>query len=128
MALFGKKIKESENKIKTETKAVVDVKSYSGGVGANKAIATSVIINPRITEKTHTLAERSNVYVFNVKIGVTKGRVAEAIRDLYKISPIKVVVMPIPRKSRFVRGKAGFSGGGRKAYVYLKEGDKLEIN
>jgi ribosomal protein L23 len=32
----------------------------------------------------------------------------------------------IPKKNVFVRGKWGTKGGGKKAYVYLKKGDKIE--
>ena len=126
MKLFGKK--------KTEEKEVKVIKAASKAVVANvgvthvrKGIASSVIIHPRVTEKSHSLAEGSNVYVFNVRLGVTKGMVSEAMKDLYKVSPIKVAIVPIPKKTRFVRGKAGVAGGGRKAYVYLKKGEKLEI-
>ena len=33
----------------------------------------------------------------------------------------------MPRKKVMHRGKIGMKGGGKKAYVYLKEGDSIEI-
>ncbi|HEY9584585.1 MAG TPA: 50S ribosomal protein L23 [Candidatus Paceibacterota bacterium] len=127
MALFGKKKNTEEKAPKSETKAVTVAKGNVGMTHAHKGLASGVIIRPRVTEKTHTLAESGNVYVFNVEARASKGKVTEAIRDLYKVTPVKVSIMPVPKKTRFVRGKVGTSKGGRKAYVYLKKGEKLEI-
>jgi hypothetical protein len=33
----------------------------------------------------------------------------------------------IPAKNIFARGKRGVTGGGKKAYVFMKSGDTLEI-
>ena len=127
MKLFGKKKNTEGAASKSETKAVAVSGGTVGMTHARKGLASGVIIRPRVTEKTHTLAESANVYVFNVEAKASKGKVTEAIRDLYKVAPVKVSIMPIPKKSRFVKGKVGVSKGGRKAYVYLKRGDKLEI-
>jgi len=127
MALFGRKNKTGEEKSVKAAKSSSTALSHAGITRAPKGIASSIIMRPRVTEKTHSLAEGSNVYVFNVKLGATKGMVGEAVRDLYKVSPLKVSIMPIPKKNRFIRGKMGVTGGGRKAYVYLKKGEKIEV-
>ncbi len=49
------------------------------------------------------------------------------IEKLYKVKPVKVNVLRIPRKNTSLRGKPSTHGGGRKAVVYLKEGDKIEL-
>jgi large subunit ribosomal protein L23 len=116
MALFGKN-KQSEEKESASAEASSE-RSFN--------VITEVIIRPRVTEKSHTMATESNVFMFEVAQNASKGKVAQAIYELYKVKPVKVSVVPIPRKSRIVRGKVGYSGGGRKAYVYLKEGDKIE--
>jgi len=43
------------------------------------------------------------------------------------VKPEKVRVAAIPAKKVFVRGKKGVKSGGKKAYVYLKKGDKIEL-
>ncbi|MCC7004340.1 50S ribosomal protein L23 [Candidatus Nomurabacteria bacterium] len=86
----------------------------------------AVIVGPRITEKASMKAE-SNVYVFEVIETATKEIVEKAIKTLYKVSPIKINMIKIPQKKVFTRGKIGFKKGGKKAYVYLKKGDKIEI-
>lgn len=90
-------------------------------------MASNKIIRPRVTEKATTLAERNGVYVFEIEKDANKKTIAAAINNLYKVSPVKINIVKIPRKQVFVRGKKGFKAGGKKAYVYLKKGEKIEI-
>ncbi|TSC66840.1 MAG: large subunit ribosomal protein L23 [Parcubacteria group bacterium Gr01-1014_73] len=90
-------------------------------------MARNKIIRPRVTEKATTVAELGNVYVFEVEKDANKKEIATNIKNLYGVSPIKINVVKIPRKQVFVRGKKGFKAGGKKAYVYLKKGEKIEI-
>ncbi len=84
------------------------------------------IKSPRITEKSST-AQEQNVYTFDISSEANKTEIKKAIFALYKVKPIKVNVLRIPRKSIMSKGKLGVRGGGRKALVYLKSGDKIEI-
>lgn len=68
-----------------------------------------------------------NVYAFDVAESANKEEVEKAVFSIYKVHPLKVRILPVPRKSTFVRGKAGMRKGGKKALVYLKEGDKIEF-
>lgn len=85
---------------------------------------THIIKNPRITEKASFGAEQ-NVYTFDVEKGANKTEIKKTVFALYKVKPVKVNVLPVPRKRIMSRGKAGVKGGGRKALVYLKTGDKI---
>ncbi|KKT01141.1 MAG: 50S ribosomal protein L23 [Candidatus Nomurabacteria bacterium GW2011_GWF2_43_8] len=86
---------------------------------------TQIIKNPRITEKASNSLEQ-NVYTFDIAKSANKTEVKKAVFALYKVKPVKVNVLRIPRKNIVSRGKAGVKGGGRKAFVYLKKGDKIE--
>jgi large subunit ribosomal protein L23 len=86
----------------------------------------SIIIRPRVTEKASAYAEK-NVYAFEVETTATKKLVSAAVKELYNVTPVKVAVVRIPEKQVFVRGKIGTKKGGKKAYVYLKEGEKIEF-
>jgi len=90
---------------------------------------SSVLKKPRITEKGAVISGTSNVYPFDISEKATKTEIKEAIKMIYKVTPIKVAVVTIPAKSVRSRrnGKMGTKGGGRKAYVYLKKGDKIEF-
>ncbi len=87
---------------------------------------TQIIKNPRITEKASFNAEQ-NVYTFDIAKSATKAEIKKAIFTLYKVHPTKVNVLTIPRKNIMSRGRAGVRGGGRKAFVYLKKGDKIDF-
>ncbi len=87
---------------------------------------TSIIKNPRITEKASFKAEQ-NVYTFDITASANKTEIKKAIFTLYKVKPVKVNVLTVPKKNIMSRGKAGTKGGGRKALVYLKAGDKIEL-
>lgn len=85
-----------------------------------------VLLRPRITEKS-TDVSTVRAYVFNISPKANKTQVAAAVRAVYKVTPAKVRMVPI--KSKQIRnartGVAGVKPGGKKAYVYLKEGDSI---
>lgn len=88
---------------------------------------TQIIKNPRVTEKA-SMAGEQNVYTFDVSKGANKTEIKKAIFALYKVKPIRVNVLAIPKKKILPgRQKEGVRGGGRKALVYLKKGDKIEF-
>lgn len=83
-------------------------------------------LRPRISEKASFL-KTGNCYVFEIPIDMNKRMVTEAIRNEYKKTPVQVRVVPIPKKQVFMRGKWGTKVGGKKAYVFLKQGDTIEV-
>jgi large subunit ribosomal protein L23 len=87
---------------------------------------TVVLKAPRITEKASMLAE-NNTYAFDIPASATKTEVKKAVFAMYKVKPANVTIINMKRKSVFIRGRKGFKAGGKKAYVSLKKGDKIEI-
>lgn len=94
---------------------------------ARPNILSRIVLRPRITEKGTDLSHTSNAYAFDVARSATKSSVRKAIKEIYKVDAIKVAVVPVRAKSVFVRGKKGSTSSGKKAYVYLKKGDKIEF-
>ncbi len=88
----------------------------------------TIIISPRITEKGAYLSS-VGAYVFNVGRDANKIEIADAIRTLYKVTPQKVNIVNVPRKRVATRGtnRKGKTTGAKKAYVYLKKGETIEI-
>jgi large subunit ribosomal protein L23 len=89
-------------------------------------MTTNIIKNPRITEKASVNFD-NNVYTFDVLPGANKTEIKKAIFQIYKVKPTQVNILPIPYKKSMSRGRAGTRGGGKKALVYLKKGDKIEF-
>lgn len=89
---------------------------------------SAILLAPRITEKAAVMAEQG-CYVFNVAPKASKADIAAAVQALYKVRPRKVTLTALVRKSVQTRGtnRVGASRGGKKAYVYLKKGDKIDI-
>jgi|SRR3989344_9268376 len=87
---------------------------------------SSAILRPRITEKSSVLSGK-NVYTFEVVSSANKKEIREAIKSIYNVTPTKVSVVRIPRKNIWHKKGPGVSGGGKKALVYLKEGEKIEF-
>lgn len=87
-----------------------------------------IIVAPRITEKGAFLSQKG-VYVFNVSKDATKHDIIAAVKAAYKVTPVRVRVAPVPTKQVFTRGtnRWGKTRSGKKAFVYLKEGDKIEL-
>ncbi len=89
----------------------------------------TILKNPRITEKAAGLSAQ-RCYSFDVAPKATKQEIAKAIKAQYKVEPLAVRTVTIPTKKvmpRTRKGKIGTSGGGKKAYVYLKKGDTIEV-
>lgn len=102
------------------------VKTGKITVGSNTVVDSSIIVRPRVTEKATMLAE-ANVYAFEVSPRANATKVKQAVRALYKVEPVKVAMIKIPRKKVLVRGKIGMHKPVYKAYVYLKKGDQLKL-
>ena len=93
----------------------------------------TVILKPRVSEKAYAQSEASNVYIFDVLGSANKLDVARAVAAQYDVSVTRVKVASVPGKSVRAyrqRGRRSINGQRsdiRKAYVTLKEGDKLPI-
>lgn len=87
-----------------------------------------ILLTPRITEKAAYMTVQ-NAYVFEVATDSTKRDVIAAVKALYGITPVKVnMVIKKPRKyvARF-RNRRGTKSGMKKAYVFLKKGEKIDL-
>ena len=111
-----------KKEVKTEVPKNVPVVSLE----THQSVFGGILRRPRITEKAVN-AQTRGVFVFEVAQRATKRDVAHAVRALYKVTPRKIAIAAIPKKRVFVKGKRGVTGGGKKAFVYLKDGDKIEI-
>jgi large subunit ribosomal protein L23 len=87
-----------------------------------------VIIRPRVTEKAVGKSDQ-NVYTFVIRQGATKFDVRDAIKELYKVTPEKIrtvtkapAMRPSGSRNRMVK-----VAGMKKAYVYLKKGDTINL-
>ena len=84
-----------------------------------------VIKRPVITEKGLTLKEKDRTLCFEVHEDASKQQIQEAVEQLFKVKVEHVRTMVVPGKMRR-RGKySGYRPDWKKAYVTLREGEKM---
>ena len=144
MALFDffKKRKEKERfekkrrKKETAERPPVLEKEKKGKKSAKKELAVKekivdsdaafrALASPHKTEK--TVRDADNSIVFKMRPKANKILIREAIEELYGVKVRKVNITKVSPKKRFVRGKHGLKPGYKKAVVYLKKGEKIEM-
>ena len=84
-----------------------------------------VIKRPIITEKGLTLKEQDRTLCFEVDESASKQQIREAVELLFKVKVQQVRTMIAPGKLRR-RGKySGYRSDWKKAYVTLRDGEKM---
>ncbi|WKC58035.1 50S ribosomal protein L23 [Borrelia sp. P9F1] len=95
--------------------------------------AFDIMISPVLTEKTNIQRENMNVYTFRVKKQANKKDVGAAIKELFGVVPVSCSVLNVKSKSKVVVSKKGYPIGKgktsswKKAYIYLRKEDKIDI-
>lgn len=128
MGLFGRKKDDQPAQESVEVKASKIASKLAIEPSDLHAGVSEVILRPRITEKA-AVAMENHAYTFEVSARATKRDVEKAVREIYKVTPVKVnmVNKKTRRSMSRTRGREVKHEGLKKAYVYLKEGDRIEI-
>jgi large subunit ribosomal protein L23 len=87
----------------------------------------SLILSPLITEKGTAAGEKANQVVFRVRPGASKDAIREAIESMFKVTVTKVRTLKVLGKKRRRGRIVGARPDWKKAYVTLKEGDRIEF-
>ena len=86
-----------------------------------------IIRAPLITEKGSLVAEKDNQVLFKVRPDANKIEVKKAVEALFKVKVLKVRMIRYLGKMRRVGRNVGRLPQWKKAYVTLKEGDKIDF-
>ena len=92
--------------------------------------AKTLVLKPRLSEKTYGLSDSRNVYVFVVPADANKHSVARAVEAQFEVTVTSVNIINVKGKVKRTVRKGGRAVKGarsdtKKAYVTLKTGDKL---
>lgn len=112
-----------QNTKKTEKKKTVAKKKIEL---KNIDVAYAVLVEPWITEKTHS-AIAQNKYTFKVTRDSNKKQVKKAIEGLYGVIVEKVSVVNIAAKKRNFGRHTSLTSAFKKATVTIKQGQSIEI-
>jgi large subunit ribosomal protein L23 len=86
-----------------------------------------IIQAPLISEKGTALAESANQFLFKVRPDANKIEVKHAVETLFKVKVLDVRMARYLGKIRRVGRSMGRRSDWKKAYVTLKEGDKIDF-
>jgi large subunit ribosomal protein L23 len=86
-----------------------------------------VIRAPLISEKGTQLTESANQVLFKVRPDANKIEVKQAIETLFKVKVIQVRMARYLGKVRRIGRNMGRRPDWKKAYVTLKDGDKIDF-
>ena len=91
-----------------------------------------ITVYPLATEKSYQQAEK-NIYVFKAPLNANQQEIKKAVEEAFKVSVVKIkTLITFGKKVRVSKGKhsrpgVAFRQDVKKAYVTLKEGDKINL-
>jgi large subunit ribosomal protein L23 len=86
-----------------------------------------LILSPLITEKGTSVGEKANQVVFRVRCDASKDKIRDAVEQFFKVTVVKVRTMNFMGKERRRGVSKGRQMNWKKAYVTLKQGDRIEF-
>lgn len=86
-----------------------------------------IIKAPLISEKGTLLTERANQVLFKIRPNANKIEVKRAVESLFKVKVEQVRIARYLGKVRRIGRSMGRRSDWKKAYVTLKEGDKIDF-
>lgn len=87
----------------------------------------NIIKKALITEKTSAVGDKFNRYGFMVDLRSNKNQIKEAIETFYNVKVLNVKTSILPGKVKRRGAKIFKTSKTKKAFVQLKEGQKIEF-
>jgi large subunit ribosomal protein L23 len=117
--------KKPVKKATKTVKAVAPVKAKKSSMISHKAF--NIIIGPIVSEKAASLSSNNNVVVLKVRKSANRVSVRNAVRELYKVTPVRVNMISVRGKNvRFGRFQ-GKQNDYKKAMVFLPKGATIDL-
>ena len=87
----------------------------------------NILIKPLLTEKLSKMTENNNYYGFQVALKSNKHQIKSAIEKLFDVKVVEVKTAILPGKTKRHRQGIKKLSNLKKAYVKVKEGQKIEF-
>jgi large subunit ribosomal protein L23 len=87
----------------------------------------NVLVQPHVSEKAATLADKANQYVFRVLQDASKSEVKQAVELMFEVKVEDVNLLNRSGKTRRFKNVAGRRNGYKKAYVRLQAGQTIDF-
>ncbi len=89
--------------------------------------AGKVLLQAMISEKATTLQEKGNCYVFRVAPGANKLQIKLAVEKAFSVKVKNVATVNVKGKTKRLGRFEGKRSGWKKAFVWLKPDNKIEL-
>jgi large subunit ribosomal protein L23 len=86
-----------------------------------------ILVQPLLTEKVTAMREQSNTVGFLVHPDANRIQIKQAVEALLKVKVVRVNVLNVRGKIKRLGRFSGKRSDWKKAFVKLKEGEKLEL-
>ena len=86
-----------------------------------------ILVQPLLTEKVTSMREANNTVSFLVHPDANRVQIKQAVESLLKVKVARVNVMNVQGKVKRLGRFSGKRSDWKKAFVKLKEGEKLEL-
>jgi large subunit ribosomal protein L23 len=93
----------------------------------NKERLMTVLVQPHVSEKAATVADKANQYVFRVLEDASKDEIKQAVELMFEVKVEGVNVLNRPGKTRRFKNMPGRRTGFKKAYVRLQSGQSIDF-
>ena len=87
----------------------------------------AVLVQPLLTEKITALREKTNTVGFIVHPNANRVQIKQAVETLLKVKVERVNVLNVQGKIKRLGRFSGKRSDWKKAFVKLKQGEKLEL-
>ena len=96
---------------------------------------SNIILSPMLTEKSNSLTEQFNKYVFKVSLGANKLQIRKAVEQRFDVKVTKVSTVLIKGKSKNTTVKSGghvirttgYRESWKKAIITLNKDDSINL-
>jgi large subunit ribosomal protein L23 len=95
--------------------------------GMNQERLMSILLEPRVSEKSTMVADKNNQFVFKVAGGANKQEIKQAVEKMFAVEVASVQICNVKGKSKLFKYQQGSRQGWKKAYVKLKPGFDIDF-
>jgi large subunit ribosomal protein L23 len=93
----------------------------------NREKLMTILLEPRITEKSTMIGDKHRQFVFKVAQNATKPDIRQAVELMFSVQVESVRVCTVKGKQKTFRTQPGRRAGWKKAYVSLKPGFDIDF-
>lgn len=93
----------------------------------NQERLMSILLEPRVSEKSTMVADKNNQFVFKVAGGANKQEIKQAVEKMFAVEVASVQICNVKGKSKLFKYQQGSRQGWKKAYVKLKPGFDIDF-